>query len=339
MFALEKNRRLAFVILVLAVAGCGERAVPAASGAGDGGGGGGDLLLARDGAQPDRFGGSARDLVVNRIQLPTSAKLSARYALQYNGKKYNHLGNLLSLLITVVPNRGPQDALDEAVCSGESLLLLRLLQAKGSASSVEGKMWPSSALCCKGGAACVNKWPPVEGNACVAAAVKACFAGKATFKPTPGAAALALKGTLSGGALTLGPGRTALPLALIPGMPPLNLPLKQSRLSGKLGPDGLEGGILNGAIDQKEFEKIVLPQVAALFNKMLKDPKVDQATKQMLLTLFDINKDGVITAKELAENSLIKTFLQQNPDVDGDGKPDLTLGVGLRAVGAKIAAP
>ena len=73
-----------------------------------------------------------------------------------------------------------------------------------------------------------------------------------------------------------------------------------------------------------------------MVNTVYIDPTADQKTKDLLKTLFDTNKDGTITATEVATNGLIKTFLDGDVDVDNDGIKELSLGLGFSTVAAKI---
>ena len=47
-------------------------------------------------------------------------------------------------------------------------------------------------------------------------------------------------------------------------------------------------------------------------------------------------RKGLYTEEEVKDNDIIKAFLQGDVDVDGDGTPELSLGVGFEAVAATI---
>lgn len=94
--------------------------------------------------------------------------------------------------------------------------------------------------------------------------------------------------------------------------------------------------VLAGAIETAELQNNVIPAMAALLNQVLQDPTTSQPVKDTILTLFDANQDGVITVAEVMDNSIIKTFLDGDVDVDNDGMNELSMGLGFKAVGAVI---
>ena len=81
---------------------------------------------------------------------------------------------------------------------------------------------------------------------------------------------------------------------------------------------------------------VVLPQLAAILNNLIKNPSTPAATKAAILAALDTNKDNSISGAELAGNALLKPYLAGDVDVDGDGKKEVSMGVGFTAVGASI---
>ena len=98
----------------------------------------------------------------------------------------------------------------------------------------------------------------------------------------------------------------------------------------------LTNGRITGGIPQSEISNSVIPAIAVLVDRLVNDPNTPQATRDQVLNLFDRNKDQRITAAEVRDNALIKTFLSGDVDVDGDGQLELTLGVGFNAIRAVI---
>jgi len=73
-----------------------------------------------------------------------------------------------------------------------------------------------------------------------------------------------------------------------------------------------------------------------MLDGQLKDPATDPQVKGILQTLFDANGDGTISPSEVANSSIIKTFLGGDVDVDNDGVKELSLGLGFEVATAVI---
>jgi hypothetical protein len=72
-----------------------------------------------------------------------------------------------------------------------------------------------------------------------------------------------------------------------------------------------------------------------MLNETLKTTE-EQTTKDLILQLFDTDGDKTISTAEIQNNATLKMLLAGDVDVDGDGKKELSLGVGFTAVDAKI---
>jgi hypothetical protein len=123
---------------------------------------------------------------------------------------------------------------------------------------------------------------------------------------------------------------------------PLKLQLKQVFIIGELTTDSSTGmdlitdGIIAGALPDSEIHGTLIPAVAEQLNAILADPTRNPSVKGTILSLFDQNNNGMISAKELANNSLIKMFLAGDVDVDHDNIKELSFGLGMQAVTAII---
>jgi len=280
---------------------------------------------------PYSLGGSCTgcvDHVLDRVLMPTSSEDVAACAVEHKGKKYNALGQVMVPLILTLTKIDTQEAPDLAIHSGKALNLLRL-KAKGltNAATAVGQLWPGKTrTCCS---------KPGDAKACKAEAYKTCFGGSGVFSPDPKApAATAIKGSITGGKLALGPGKVVarFPIAETPAM---DMPISGARISGALTAKGLTSGCLTGALTAQAIDTVLLPRLAGWLNSI---PKGDPSKKTYLPLeyLLDLNKDGVITVAELKQNTLLQTFLKGDLDMDGDGTLDMTLGFRFSAVRAVI---
>ncbi len=90
------------------------------------------------------------------------------------------------------------------------------------------------------------------------------------------------------------------------------------------------------AIPPAEVSGVLVPAIASMLDRRLKDTTTPSATRATIQAIFDANKDGTLSDSEAASNPLIKTFLAGDVDVDSDGVEELSLGLGFTAVGAVI---
>jgi len=167
----------------------------------------------------------ARELVVSRLVLPnssTAAKIGHDY--DNDGSVDNALGAVLGGIATMAGGSiDLQQALDDSVNSGATLLLLRLLASSFvNDPGASARTWlaePQS--CCS---------TPQFSSQCAAQAKATCFSGAHSFKPDPTDPQGSLHpGTITGGKFVFGPAtmKLALPLA---GAVPLTLEVKAAYL-------------------------------------------------------------------------------------------------------------
>ena len=268
------------------------------------------------------------DHVIDQVLMPKNQGDLQACAVEHKGRQFNALGNVMIPLILTLTEFNTQELPDKAIHSGAALNLLRLQAADlKDAALVTGQLWAAKAMtCCK---------TPDAVKTCTAEAYKTCFGGSGAFTPDPKApAATAIKGSIKGGKLTLGPGKVMARFPLM-GPVPLDLPVSMGRISGNLSKTGLTGGCLTGAITGQDMDKVLLPRLAAWLNGI---PKTDPNKKTYLPleNLLDTDKDGTISVAEIKQNGLLKTFLEGDADLDGDGKLDMTLGFRFSAVRAVI---
>ncbi len=322
--------RRKLVLAVLTFAACGGRSLPTLDGMAHERalppapelGAGPDRALPTGPCKPD--GSNCRDLVVSRLILPVTDP--QKYALQIDGKSYNAAGAILGALAAVTLDS--QGSVDAAVNSGTALLLLRL-QADSftNAPLAAGKAWLAAPTSC-----CTN---PASAAACAAEAKATCFKGDHVFAVDPASQPATLGGKIAGGQIAMSGGRFVIRLPLL-GAGALELALSTVQLRGRFAGLGIEEGVLAGALAKTEVDGKLIPAMAALLDSNLKSPQTPPSLKQQIQNLFDQNKDGTISAKEVAGNPLITTFLSGDVDADGDGSLDLSLGVGFTAVPAVI---
>ena len=132
-----------------------------------------------------------------------------------------------------------------------------------------------------------------------------------------------------------------LSLPLVEGQDPLVLPITAGYITFTADASGkITGGQLNGGVKKSDIDGSIVPTVAALLTAQI---KADPANTT--LASFDTNKDGTVTAAEVAANPTISPFLA--PDVqlfDSTGayapnkanttKDSLSIGIGFTAVKA-----
>jgi len=284
---------------------------------------------------PSTCSSGGHGFVFDRVIVPTDSTSSSKYALVHKGKLYNSLGGILALISSQAPSMNFQSLIDESVCSGAALHLL-CLQAKSLSTdpAVKALTWPGTASCCTS-SPCFNS----SSKQCGYTAQNACFSGTNVLSPVKGQPAAVASGSVSAGALKLGPGKAVLYVPL-PGASGaaggIQVVLKGATISGTVVGKKINSGILAGAVDKKDLNTKVIPALATGINATYTSPTTDTKTKDLLKTLFDTNKDGKITTSEVQNNGLIKTFLDGDVDVDGDGVKELSVGVGYTAVGATV---
>lgn len=283
-----------------------------------------------DTTQHDVSSANGKDWVFSRIVMPdttTAAVIGRDYS--GDGNVDNALGSILGALSGITTNLSNQGAINASINQGQTLILMRTNAASYASDPKAGAtIWIARPQAC-----CTSVTNP---PACASEAKLSCFAGGHTFKPDPAdPAGSRLTGPIKGGNALLGPATVKITLPLIG---PASVPwtLKAAYLKGTFTGATITNGVLSGAIPVADLQSKLVPAISVMLNSTLKDPGVDKTTKDTIKTLFDANKDGVITALEAGNNALIKTFLSGDVDVDGDGIMELSLGLSYDAVAATI---
>ena len=273
------------------------------------------------------------EYVIKRLIMPTNNTTSLAYALVHKGKKYNALGSMISLLIQQAPSLELQPSVDNDICAGKTINLLRV-KAKSltSQTAVNGQWWVGLPFGCCSKSICLDSKTKTE---CEAGSKLKCFGGTGKFqvdksKPHD----LYMGGGIKGGALSLAGKKMAVRLSLSKGGG-MEVPLKVASVSGQITKAEIKGGVLAGGVDQTDVATKVVPAMALILDGLYKKTK-DKTTKDMIKKLFDPNNDGQITSGELANNALIKSYLAGDVDVDGDGKKEVSVGLAFTAVRAAI---
>lgn len=269
-----------------------------------------------------------RDLVVDRILLPTTAAEASKYGLILGGKSYNGLGTIISLISPYTSAGGLQQDVDRAVYKGDTLALLRLQAADLQDSpTARAQAWGGSSSCCKSS----------DLATCKSEAQASCFSGTSVIQKASGSPEnMVFAGSISGGQLKLKADQMQLEIK-IQFSSTLKLTLMQAQLTGKVTSAGITDGVLAGAVPQSVLQNTLVPELAKLLDSTYKDSGTDKKTRDLIKQLADTDGDGSISSAEVAANPLIANLLAGDVDVDSDGKKELSLGIGLSAVPCVIA--
>jgi hypothetical protein len=271
-------------------------------GSGDGGtGDGGTLPL-------------ALQAVLNTITMPLS---SAEYAidLDNNGTLDNQVGLMLGALMAVNPKLDLQKDLDLQMSQGKILSLHEVFAASLTDAS--------TAL------AQVHMGQDPDGDP------SNNFTGSATLGVL--ATGTSLPGKIAGGQLRLGPGSLTSPVII--GATHIVITLKAAVMQADISATGMTKGTIAGAIPMADVSSKLIPALAKEIDRQYKDPKITPDGKKLLHDVFDLNKDGTISAQEFGDNPIISVALK-TPDVDSDGdklKDAMSIGFGFTAVTCKIS--
>ena len=273
------------------------------------------------------------EYVMDRFIMPVTAAMATKVGLVHKGQTYNALGNMLALLMQQAPTLELQASVDNDVCAGNTINLLRV-KAKSLTSepAVKGQWWLGMPFLCCTKKVCLDTKVKTQ---CEAGSKLKCFGGTGKFqvdKSTPGN--LYLAGAITGGALKFSAGKLSVRLSLSGGGG-MDVPLKVATLTGQISKSDITGGVLTGGVNQADVSAVIIPGLTPILNKLYKST-TDQKTKDGLKKLFDTNADGTITGAELAANPLIKSGLGGDVDLDGDGKNEVSVGLGFTAVRAAI---
>jgi hypothetical protein len=122
-----------------------------------------------------------------------------------------------------------------------------------------------------------------------------------------------LFGDITGGTLTAGHGTATVRLPYFPGQRALELPLVDARVEMSL--DGTCHGKIGGLVPADMLDSMVLPQLGAqAVEHMARHPEHEFTA--IAIRVFDDNGDGVVTAQEVADGRLTRSFF--TPDIDRD---------------------
>jgi hypothetical protein len=239
--------------------------------------------------------------------------------------------NALGAILAAMASLGGMDfqgALDYAVYSGDLLQLLRLFaQSLSSDPAAVLQTWAATPQSC-----CTS----TTTSACQTQAQATCFNGTHGFTPDPSnPQGAVLTGTIAAGSMSLSGSKMSIRMPLgVAGT--IELTLLDPHMLGQVSSSGVTQGVVAGGIPQWDLQNKLIPAVALQLDHLLKDPLTDPLTRSTLQTLFDGNMDGTITAAEVANSTIIKTFLAGDVDVNNDGTNELSVGLGFTAVPAVI---
>jgi hypothetical protein len=173
--------------------------------------------------------------------------------------------------------------------------------------------------------------------------------GAAAGQYTMSGASAKLAGTIAGGVGQFGPANLTLSIPL--GRSPLELTLVAAQVRDvRLAASGIQGGKVCGAITETELNGKVLPVFAGLLNQAI---AAGGDTARTLCSVFDRDRScaaeaaacaafsaaspppaGCISATEVTENPIVRSVVR--PDVQINGQPALSLGVGFTAAMASF---
>lgn len=322
----------AIALAVGSAAGCSD---DSGNGNGDGGGGNGsDGTVKKQKPAPLKCNNDCKSFVISEIKVPKDATQAKDFGVDFdnNGTVDNALGSILSALAGVSKGLDIQATLSQTVNEGGTIVLFKIQATDFSNDpNAAAQAWLGEDKKC-----CPNAGK--DATKCATEAKTTCWSGSAEFTIASSSPKDAtFPGSISGGKIKFGPAELSLELPLT-SAGAISLSLKQAQFTGTLSTDGktITDGKLSGAITKSDLDNNVIPAVAKLLDSTIKGTTVSDDTKKQIKNLFDKNSDGTITKEEVAGNDLIKTFLAGDVDIDGDGKSELSLGIGFKAVGAVI---
>lgn len=274
---------------------------------------------------------AGKDYVISRLILPDATNASTLGVdLDGDGVVDNALGALLGAINSLGTGVDMQDTLDESVYSGALLQLLRLYsQDLVTNPATALQTWVGQPQTC-----CTL---PATTTACWNQAVQTCFSGTHAFSPDPASPqSVVMAGSIAAGAMSFTASQMSLPIPLGTAGT-VSVTIKAAHVKGQLSSSGISQGIVAGAIPDYEIQAKIIPALTQQLDAAIKDPLMDPTVKATISALFDTNADGTITTTEVANSTIIKTFLAGDVDVDSDGVKELSLGLGFTAVNATIS--
>ena len=293
-------------------------------------------------------------LVLDTVQIPTTAANASMLALDIDGAQPIRTDNTLGMVLATLSSQVGLDvavANDDAVARGEVITLANLaafdLQDSACAEfSLYAGRNPSNPPCtgptdmvCGGhldGMTSFDVLPPAP-----------------TDSPIPG---VILGGGFGAGAMDP-PGTVTISLQFSANSAPTTLQLVGARaqFTSSAGPL-LQNGILGGALTDNEVATALLPGLhSAIADVVAMDCAggamccTAGSTGETLVNLFDEDGDCEVSLSEFADDPLVSSLLA--PDLDlfdangndapnTDGVPDtLSFGVGFTAIGAQFQVP
>ena len=265
--------------------------------------------------------------VTNTLLLPTTQAQTKEFALNVDGDPQgnpdNKFGEMLTLLTSASPGLELQSSLDQAINTGQ-LVTLHMVKANDPLNDTSvswsiflGQKSPSM--------------PKFDGS------------DKFTID-TATPANSPIVGTLKDGHFSGGPGSAQVRMFLL-GVP-VDVKLIGVYLEADVSAQGCTNGKLGGGLSVDEFRAKILPTITDGLNQII---KANQSAATPLLTAFDSDQNGTITAQELENNPLL--MLAVSPDLDlldGSGKfnpnqdgakDSYSVGLGFTCVPATFTLP
>jgi len=255
--------------------------------------------------------------VTNRLLVPATQEQAQAFGLNVDGDSQqqpdNLVGKLLTLLTSMVPSLEIQSTIDQAMNSGQ-LVSLHVVKADNLMNDPD------------------VSWLIIQGQN--SESVPA-FDGTDKFIPDASTPVNSpIIGTLTNGHFSGGPGTAHIRVFLMDQL--VEFDLIGVHIEGKVG----------GGVTVDEFRSKLLPAIASGLNQII---KLDSTMANTILPVFDSDRDGAITAKELENNALL--MLAASPDLDlldasgkfnpgQDGvKDSYSIGLGFTCVPASFSAP
>jgi hypothetical protein len=265
--------------------------------------------------------------VTNTLLIPTTQAQTQAVALNVDGDPQQHpdnlFGELLTLLTSTTQGGEMQSALDQAVNTGQ-LVLLHVVKADDPLND------PSVS------------WSVFQGQKTQSAPS---FDGSDKFTVDSAAPPTSpIVGSLTNGHFTGGSGTARVQMFVL--SQPVEVDLIGVRVEADLSAAGCANGKLGGGVTVEEFRGKLLPTVTDGLNQII---KAGQAPATTLLQAFDSDQNGTITIQELENNPLL--MLAVSPDLDlldasgnfnpgQDGvKDSYSVGLGFTCVPATFTAP
>lgn len=286
--------------------------------------------------------------VVNQAFIPTTNTQARDYGLDLdgNGQVDNQLGMVLSTLSGM--GFDLQGTIDGAIAEG-SIILLVDFQTKDFTNTTAAGIQvflgdnPTPPACNQG-----ESYDDATKTGC-----KHHLDGNGMFQVaanSPTNAALA--GKIVNGTFTSNPGNLTLQIAL-GGTDAIQLNLigaraKASGITDSQIGSGTSGGVVfGGAVTKEDIDNEVIPAIQAQLVPTIQEDCpgttppdcgcMEDSTGETILSLFDANKDCMVSVEEIKTNSLIVSLLA--PDVTIDGKMALSIGLKATAIKGTFTAP